>query len=381
MHNAQVYNDRINNKAYKKEIHKIIDKLEAESSAARSEIARETREGIDLEEMLSIIESKAREYRSDQEKELRERTARKTRYFKAALNHISNKEYTKAIDLYKDSIVELNRFKKYNLAGVSLAIVSLLLFKEDKERDVRDLLEKTKGSLSGLGIQTFPVTLVEYMLQSKKFRDERKFNEALVFMKFLPLFNEEETLLDSFQDKEYREEEIIESVAETNEELTQRQAIEIDQRYGKIGSKLGDIRREKEDLLNKRNATKRIFYKPIFTLLEAKNYKEAATKYYELAETIVSKRKDLKTSSLLILLHGLCLFKVKESYSLIRESINQFLNRRGINKKLVEDTYEIMLIYFIIDVKEYNLANYLPKITGMLEILPLFEEEVELIYI
>ena len=90
-----------------------------------------------------------------------------------------------------------------------------------------------------------------------------------------------------------------------------------------------------------------------------------------MAETIVSKRKDLKTGSLLILLHGLCLFKVKESYSLIRESINQFLNRRGINKKLVEDTY----------VKEYNLANYLPKITGMLEILPLFEEEVELIYI
>ena len=131
----------------------------------------------------------------------------------------------------------------------------------------------------------------------------------------------------------------------------------------------------------KRQATKRIFYKEIFTLLGTKNYKEAAVKYIELAETIVSKRKDLKIGSLLILLHGLCLLKVKEPCSLIRVSINQFLNRRGVNKKLIEDTYEIMLIHFICDVKEYNLDNYLPKIKGLLELLPLFEEEMELIEI
>ena len=379
LHNAQVYNDRINNKSFKKEIHKSIDKLEAERSVIRSEKAKETQEGIDLEEKRSMIKDKAREYRRiDQKKEFRERTARKTRYFKTALNHLSNQEYNKAVDLYKDSIVELNRFKKYNLAGVSLAIVSLLLFKEDREKDVRYLLEKTKGSLPGLGIETFPVTLVEYILQCKKYKDELKFNEALVFMEALPLFNEEEILLNSFKGEDYEEEEIIEIVAETHEELTQRQAIEIDQRYGKIQSKLGDIRREKPDLLNKRKATKRI-YKPIFTLLETKNYQEAAVKYYELAETIVSKRKDLKIGSLLILLHGLCLLKVREPYSLIRESINQFLNRRGVNKKLLEDTYEIMVIHFILDIKEYNLENYIPKIKGLLEILPLFEEEIELI--
>ena len=65
--------------------------------------------------------------------------------------------------------------------------------------------------------------------------------------------------------------------------------------------------------------------------------------------------------------------------ALIKESINQFLNRRGVNRRLVEDTYDIMLILFIIDAKGYNLENYLPKIKGMLEILPLFEEETHLI--
>ena len=245
--------------------------------------------------------------------------------------------------------------------------------------EVRQLLEETKQSLSGLGIETFPVTLVEYMFQANKFQDEPKFNEALSSMKYLPLFDEElRLLLDEFGE-DYREEGIIEPVAETNEELTRQQAIEIDQRYGKIESKIGDIRREKENFLNKRKAIKRIYYNPIFTLLEAQNFKEAATKYYELAETMVSKRKDFRTSSLLILLHGLCLLKIKEPYSLIKESINQFLNRRGVNRRLVEDTYDIMLILFIIDAKGYNLENYLPKIKGMLEILPLFEEETHLI--
>jgi len=377
--NAHAYNDRIENKAYKKEIHKIIDKLEAERSAIRSIKTKETRDGAVLEEMRSIIENKAREYRRlDQMKELRERTARKTRLFKGALNHLTKKEFDKAIELYKDSIIELNRIKKYNLAGVSLAIVSLLLFKENRVEEVRQLLEETKRSLSGLGIETFPVTLVEYMFQANKFQDEPKFNEALSSMKFLPLFDEElRLLLDQFGEG-YREEGIIEPVAETNEELTRQQAIEIDQKYGKIESKIGDTRREKEDFLNRRKARKRLSYNPIFSLLEAQNFKEAATKYYELAETMLSKRKDITTSSLLTLLQGLCLLKIKEPYSLIRKKISQYLNSQGVNRKLVEDTYYIMLILFIIDVKEYSLENYSPKIKGMLEILPLFEEEIQL---
>lgn len=387
LHNAQAYNDRINNKSYKKEIHKTIDKLEAEKSAARSEIARDTREGAVMEEMLSMIESMAREFsRLEKENEFRGRIARKTRYFKEALQYITEQKYDETIELYKKSIVELNRIQKYNLAGVSLAIVSIILFKENRDVEVKHLLEEIIKSLSGWGelfSKTFPVTLVKYMLQSKKFHNELKFNEAISFMKNLPLFEEEINFLHELLGRNNIEHETVDTTTTTTEVievvLSRRQAIEIDQRYGKIESKSGDIQREKEDFLNKRRATRRIYYNPIFDLLAKRNFKEAATKYYELAESLVSKRKDLKTGSLLILLHGLCLLKAKEPYSLTRESINHFLNRRGVNKKLVEDTYDIMLILFIIDVKEYNLENYLPKINGLLEILPLFEEELVII--
>ena len=71
--------------------------------------------------------------------------------------------------------------------------------------------------------------------------------------------------------------------------------------------------------------------------------------------------------------------KEEESYTVVKKNIDEFLNSLGINKKLVKDTFSIMLIMFIIDVKIYSLDKYMPKIKGMLEILPLFEEEEQLI--
>jgi len=59
--------------------------------------------------------------------------------------------------------------------------------------------------------------------------------------------------------------------------------------------------------------------------------------------------------------------------------VNNFLNSLGINRKLVEDTFYILLILFLLDVKLYKMERFLPKINEMLEILPLFEEEKELI--
>ncbi|MFX0030491.1 MAG: hypothetical protein ACFE8B_14870 [Candidatus Hermodarchaeota archaeon] len=229
---------------------------------------------------------------------------------------------------------------------------------------VEDLIMKNRKEHEKLDSEVAKETREEQLLEEMHSIIENKARE----------YNEDIDILHDHIDSR-----IITPRSETSEELTKGQAREIDQRFGKIQSKIGDIRHEKEEFLSKRNATKKLYYKPIFSLLETENFKEAATKYYDLAETIVSRRRDLKTSSLLILLHGLCLIKVKESYSLIRESINQFLNRRGVNKRLLEDTYDIMLILFIIDVKAYNLENYLPKVKGMLEILPLFEEELELI--
>ncbi len=402
---AHAYNDKIEKKEYKTEIHKKIAKLEAEKSALASRRAEESFRGEILKEKLSIIKNKGSEARLDRDNELKERRALKRAYFNDALSLIKSQEYEKAVEIYKKNIKKLNKIKKYKLASVCLAIASLLFIIKHRFEDAEKLLDEIKKELTVLGklfSETFPVALIEYIIGLKKIQDESKLKEALSYFEYLPLFEEELETLYNYLGKEYIREKIpektikpiaeiekIKSIETPEEEVKEtlsrkeigelsKLRIEMDQQIGKIQSKMGDIRREKDEFLNKRKAMRKRYYNNILDLVKSKKFKEAGSKYLELAQT-TSKRKDLRTSSLLILLHGLSLLKAGESFKLIKNNINSFLNSLGVNKKLVKDTFYVMVILFLIDVKSYSLDKFLSKIKEMLEILPLFDEEKVLI--
>ncbi|MFX1552563.1 MAG: hypothetical protein ACFFBV_01420 [Promethearchaeota archaeon] len=396
---AHAYNDRIEKKIYKTEIHDKIAKLEAEKSEIWAKKAKETREGEELKEKHSIIENKAREALLDRDNGLKERKGLKRAYFKEGLIALKNQEYDKALEIYKTTTIRLNRIKKFNLAGVALVVASLILMKQNKFEDIKQLLNETKKELAGLGklfTDTFAVTLLEYIIGIKNIQDEKKFKESMRFFEVLPLFEEELTLLYDLLGEEYRREiepegtllgEEISEEGEIKEILSRKEygklsklRIEFDQRYGKIESKKGDIRRDKEELFKKRKAMRKRYYSDILDLIESQKYRESAQKYLELSYAL-SKRKDFETSSLMMLLHGLSLLKAVEPLRLIRKNLNDFLISLGINKKLVEETFYIMVISFLLDLKLYNFDKFLPKIKEILEIIPLFEEEKKLIEI
>jgi hypothetical protein len=198
--------------------------------------------------------------------------------------------------------------------------------------------------------------------------------EKLVFFEheisFLELLRTEEQKTPPIEDKLSRE------------EVGKKRKLEIleAQKYSKIQQKMGDVRREKPEFLRQRNAMKKRYYKDVILLLEAKLFKEAALEYLRLAQSL-AKRRDLRTSSLMVLLHGLALIKAGEPIQTIRSHILTHLGSLGLNKKLVEDTYYILCIDFILDVISYKMDNYLPKLKDLLEILPLFDEEKQLIEI
>ena len=555
LHLAHIYNDKIEKAGYKIEIHKKIEKLEAEKSKIRSEKAKETRDGEVLREQRSIMENKAREAKLDRKNELRERKGLRRAYFKNGLIHLKNQEFDQALKIYKETTNRLNRIKKYNIAGVSLAVASLILMKEEKFKEIKQLLVETKKTLSGMAklfSETFAVTLLEYIIGLKNIQDDLNFRLALPFFEVLPLFEEELILLYEIKGEEYQEEEtpertvemyarqrdvekhikklaksiekevhhvkkreaiknqywrlilddiskgkminasisyletvpklikegytrlaavslilgsiillnekdlkiaketfekhveenksdleslpeiqimeyffpavrkdeksvvklIINSLVEKlvlfepeikllkltlGEEISEEEEIKkmlsreeygklskirvkFDQDFGKLQAKVVDAKRDQERILKRRTPMKKRYYSPILEMLKIKKYKDVAEKYLELAYTL-TKRKDLETSSLMVILHGLALLKTGESLKIIKNNINNFLNSLGVNKKLVEETYYIMLILFLIEVKIYNFDKYLHKIKEMLEILPLFEEERVLIEI
>ena len=552
---AHSYNDKIEKKEYKTEIHNKIAKLEAEKSAIRLKKVEDSLKGAQLKEKYSIINNLGREAQLDKENEYKERKALRRAYFEEAINLIKNKDYEKAVEIYKKLLLQFNKIKKYRLASLCLAIASLLLIKKNRFEDIKIYLNEIKKELSSLRklfVETYPVTLVEYIINVKEYQDESKLMEALSYFENLPLFEEELQVLYEILGKEYKDEleseKTIETIAEIEnikseikkiadsiqkekgdidkrklmkdqywrlglanisnkklinasliyldtikkleekkffkeaaisliigsiilineknveiaeetfeeylkksetdlrslpeiqiikylfsaiktdelivknlvinslieklvlfdpeitflksilgeemsktekekEELSRKEIakfsalrIEMDQIFGKIQSKMGDIRQEKEEFLKKRKAMKKRYYKNILDLLNSQKYKEAGLKYLRLAETL-SERKDLNTGSFLILLHGLSLLKAGESLKIIKTNVDNFLKVLGVNKEVVKDTFYIMLILFLIDVNTYKLEIFLSKIRRMLEILPLFEEEKELIEI
>lgn len=550
---AHAINDKIDDKWMKSELHKEIAKLESDKISIESKKAEESFKEELLKEKLSIIKKRARDAHNDRDNELKQRRGLKRVYYQAALDHLVNHQYDKAIEEYKGSFDRLIENTRYNLAGVSLAIISLLLMKEYKSNEVNKLLDSVKMKLSALGklfSETFSITLIEYIIEIKKLQDEVKFKESVSFLENLPLFEEEIKILHEFLGKEYQEKvieeieidvedinknikELVDKIQKEKQDIAKRKLmknqywrypledlsmgklsmastgyidtisglldkkffkqaaisliistfltlklknvtlartllfdklskfenyksdfedlpeiqllkellfviendikeltefgiknlieklvlfepeisfleslilkeeqaivekenlsrkergelkqrhVRLEQDFAILQMKSGEIRRDSKDVLRKRQAMMRIYYREILDLLENKSYKEAGIKYLDLANNLI-KRKDLQTSSLLVLLHGLSLLKAHESLEKIKRNIDQYLVSLGLNRRLIEDTFYIRCILFILDIIGYKMDNYLPQIRDMLESLPLFEQEKELINI
>ncbi|GAI63554.1 unnamed protein product, partial [marine sediment metagenome] len=312
-------------------------------------------------------------------KDVARRKLMKNQYWKLALEDLSNKKFQVAINEYSDTIPKLLEKNFYKQASLSLILSTLLMVKtkgasiaksylndklaKHKEHDLEDMpeIQITKELLSALDNKV--LELIGLCLD--------------LLIDKLTLFDPEILLLESLlPEKEERGEEEVKLTRKEVGEINLLN-IEMDQIDGKLRQKEGDTRREREDFLKKCSVMKKRYYREVINSLESNSFKKAGLQYLELAKSI-SKRKDLRTSSLLILLHGLSLLKANEPIKEIKTNIKSFLDSLGLNKQLVEDTFHITLIKFYLNVISHNLDKYLSHIREMLELLPLFEEEKQL---
>ncbi len=371
---AQAYYDQIEKRADKIEIKALIEKYEAEQT---EKVEKSLKEEI-LKESFLIIKKKERDLKHDRENDLRQRKGLKRTYFREALNYLTNEEFDKATESYINSIVRLNRIKKYNLAGLSLALAGFLFIKDNKIENLIRLLEiKELSSSEKIFQETYAVSLIKYIVDLVKLQNKPDLKEPLSHLQNLPLFEEELKVLLDYLGKDYQKEIVIEKTREKRGELSKIR-LELDNKSAYLQQKISEQKQDSEVLFRKRKAMKRRYYEEILTLVRDKSYGEAALKFRDLAINF-SRRKDFKTSAFLMLLQGLALFKENESPKDIKVKIKDFLNTMGVSKKLVEDTFDISLLFFIIDAKINNQEKFLPEIREMLSILPLFEEEKELI--
>ena len=548
---AHANNDKILDKSLKKKLNEKIQKAESDISANDAEKAQKDYDDGILKERESIIKKRARDAQQDKQNDLRQRTGLRRVYDKG-LNFLKEQDFRNALKEYNTHIPSLIDQKRLNLAGISLVISLLILYKLKRIEEFEKSLRKIKKSLGSLEIsfsETYPITLLEYIIEIEKLEDTIKFKEALQYVEHLALFDEELELLYELLDKskkspdsedtellkrekkvkiiielgkqiskekkdiakrklmknqywkisyqdlcngklevagneynstiskllekrffkqatvsfiiatiimgknknvslaksylyeqltrysKYKEDfgdlpeiqilsellfalenkddeqidlclkilteklvlfdcEIdllksfvpreqqheVEDVRMSREELAKEKKlnIQLDQNFGIIQKKMPDVRREQQEHLKKRNFMKNRIYTDVITLLENNSFKDAGIEYLKLAYTL-SKRKNFESSSLMALLHGLALIVAKEPLKEIRININSYLSSLGLNKKLLEDTYPIRCIEFLLNVISHNVEKYLPTIKELLDILPLFEEEKKII--
>jgi hypothetical protein len=124
----------------------------------------------------------------------------------------------------------------------------------------------------------------------------------------------------------------------------------------------------------------KVYYFDVIGLLKAKNYEKSGVEYRKLAIDFLN-RQDYKTGSLLFLLHGLSLLKAGNSYELVKEKINDFLKSLKANKEVIKRTFYGLLLLCLINSKLLEREHYFLKIKNLMEILPLLEEEKDLIEI
>jgi hypothetical protein len=335
------------------------------------------RENAETEMKIEYIQNCANQI-SKEKKDIAKRKLMKNHYWKLALEDLCNNKFKVAANEYNDSIPELLDKNFLKQAALSLIFNTLLLIKT-KDISIAKIHFDTSITKYKDNLPEF-VTLPEIRILQELLLAQQSVNLKLinvcvdVLIEKLVLFECEISFLESLRSNEQVSVPIEDKLS--REELGERKRFEIieAQKFSKLQQKMGDVRRERPEFLKQRNAMKKRIYKDVIPLLELESYKEASEEYLKLAQ-ILAKRRDLRTSSLMVLLHGLALIKAKEPISAVRSNVKSYLDSLGFNKRLVEETYYILCIDFILDVLSYEMENYFANINSLLEVLPLFDEE------
>lgn len=361
---ALSYLDKIKDKLYKKEVYNKLSSTEEEKIASRAKEVEATLKHKSLQERLSIIKKKSQDARLDKEFEFRQRKGLKRAYFNEALNLIEDEKYEKAVEIYKETVSKMNQVRKYYLAAVSFAIICLLRIKQDKINELIKYVENQTAS-NQLFLDTFPILLVEYIIDLYKADDQEKLNEALSFMEDLPLFKEEKKLLYDILDLDYHEEKPSEI----------KKQIEIDKNELKntIISLSDSIHYDKQDVA-KRKLMKRRYYETIIEAIDIQDYNKVANSYLDLIPEL--NQKGFHKHAAICLINSIIIFLFNDKSELAYEIIKKYI----IEYQEIAKLPEIKLLNKLIDAWKANLDDVIELILSkFLEKLILFDPEKNLI--
>ncbi|MFX1269530.1 MAG: hypothetical protein ACFFAK_16335, partial [Promethearchaeota archaeon] len=134
-----------------------------------------------------------------------------------------------------------------------------------------------------------------------------------------------------------------------------------------------DILSERKKVLEKRKRLKKAYYNDILKLIEAKEYEKAIVECEDVVNRLI-KNKKYKLAGISLVILTLMLLKQNRV-----NEINKKLEDMEKNLYNFSETYASMLIHYILDINKRQ-KKELKKSVSLIEFLPLFEEEINLLY-
>ncbi len=398
-------------------LHKIIDKsiysrlnqvildIEAKKTEAVTSEVKEKFAAEFTQSQITRLRSDAREMAMTKREDFQKRVGLKRRMFQDGLDAIHAGKYDTAIAAYLKTCETFLARKMMSEAGLALAMAVTIDLTRDKVDSARETLAKTvqKAGVSQQILEdTFPIKTAMFVLNMYKQNESGLAKHAIALLDNLPLFREELDLLTkltgiaftSIEDGGRPETPVARGPSvqlagpdvvkaevdlqpdKTKIELANIQ-MELEHEIGTLRLLSRDARSSAVEIMRKRTALRRAFYKDPLEALGKKQFAQAAKAYEETASSLF-KRKDLPALGLVIALHGLCLIQDDQPPPKVEDSMGALLKTLGMNENVVKETFPIRVIYFILKAKKIEDKNQIGTGWSLLENFPLFDEEKSL---
>ncbi|MHA1762233.1 MAG: hypothetical protein ACTSYC_00520 [Promethearchaeota archaeon] len=331
---AQEHVDKIDDTIIKSELFKKIQKYEARlSKKMEKALKREI-----LEASISSLRQELQDIQQNKEIEMKQRLGYKRAFFEQALHHLEQKQYSKAIKLYEESMKKLIGVQKYNLAGVSLAVLTLLYLHEKNQHLIKPTLEAhTKNQK--IFSETFPVKLVRFLSTAIELKEEKIQQDILELFKYLPLFPQETELFYDFMGWE-KEKIIMEE--RTTPTFDESKILE------KIRPLASSLKMDESEEA-KRRLMKKKYWEEALLALEENDLAKASTAYLQSCAELFN--KNLNKHALLALTLGLLTLAMDKSKSSARTVLNEMVKRY---QNVLASTPEYQLLTHFLDALNYE---------------------------
>ena len=364
---ARTYNRRIKDQDIFDAYFSRMEKIEEDKGSSVASLAKQKQQMQIYADQLSQLSNQAGDQRMASQSLMRMRIGLKKRYFQKGIDLISTKNLSDAAEVYCDISKKLITTKKFELAGISAAVASLiyLIIKEVDliQKELDNFIFKVSSSKK-IFFETFPIKLINYTLIMIEAKRTEQIKSALKLFDVLALFPEERLLLETL----LGDDSDIKALLQTKSTSTEDNVKKIPSNYDLLIEKL--IYNPK--LKSKRKNLEEKYWGECQSHLYHQKYEEAYTSYLDAVSELNKRNLDIFSIDSIVM-GFLLLLKIRQPED-VYKTFEKYIYQLSKKYKELPKSDEIQLLDILIRFWNKSIAIYMLR-----EILVAFEFKLHLL--